>query len=171
MIQQFVNSKTNRPISFSYRVFPFEGVQIGVFHFPLQDRPIFIRTNFGKLKKNEVYIRRGSSTAIADPDEVAKMGRLNMNDFTLGSSIQQRIDPVVAELRAELKSNAIVLVEKIFDYYNRPRFQCKITEVNDLYANFRDEKGGQEISGSIAQISVSYEPVMKMKLFTIAPIT
>src|SRR5215216_4375450 len=31
-IQQFVSGKTNRPVSFSYEVFPFEGVQVGIFH-------------------------------------------------------------------------------------------------------------------------------------------
>jgi hypothetical protein len=73
-LQQFVNSKTNRPVIFSYRGFPFEGKQIGVIDIPLQERPIFLKKDYGKLKKGTVYIRRGGSTAIASPDEVAKMG-------------------------------------------------------------------------------------------------
>lgn len=72
-LQQFVNSKTNRPVTFSYEAFPFEGKQVGVIHIPLQNRPIFLTKDYGKLKKDIVYIRRGSSTDIADPDEIIKM--------------------------------------------------------------------------------------------------
>ena len=35
-LQQFVNSKTRRPVIFSYREFAFEGKQIGVLEIPLQ---------------------------------------------------------------------------------------------------------------------------------------
>jgi hypothetical protein len=76
-IQQFVNSKTNRPITFSYLVFPFEGVQVGIIYIPIQERPIYLNSDFGKLKKlykDRVYIRRGSSTDYASPDEISKMG-------------------------------------------------------------------------------------------------
>lgn len=73
-LQQFVNSKTNRPVAFSYQAYQIGGIQIGIITIPLQDRPVFLKKDFGKLKKNTVYIRRGSSTCEADPDEVAKMG-------------------------------------------------------------------------------------------------
>lgn len=73
-LQQFVNSKTQRRTTFSYRAFPFEGIQIGVVHIPVQDRPIFLTKNYGKLKKDIVYVRRGSSTDEANPDEIARMG-------------------------------------------------------------------------------------------------
>src|SRR5215213_7912667 len=49
-LQQFVNSKTQRPLTFSYEVFAFEGVQVGVIQVPLQERPVFLRQDFGKLK-------------------------------------------------------------------------------------------------------------------------
>lgn len=73
-LQQFVNSKTNRPVSFSYEAFTFEEKQIGIIRIPIQERPIFLKRDFGKLPKDIVYIRRGSSTDIANPDEIAKMG-------------------------------------------------------------------------------------------------
>lgn len=72
--QQFINSKTQRPIEFSYEAFSIEGKTIGIFRIPPQRRPLFCKKSFGKVKANEVYIRRGSSTAIADPDEIATMG-------------------------------------------------------------------------------------------------
>jgi hypothetical protein len=74
-LQQFVNSKTQRPLEFSYTAFPFEGLQIGIIRIPLQEKPIYLVRDYGKLKKFAVYIRRGSSTGEANPDEIAKMGR------------------------------------------------------------------------------------------------
>ena len=73
-LQQFVNSKTNRPMTFAYRTFSVEGRSIGVIEIPVQERPIYLTLNFGKLEKETVYVRRGSSTAIASPDEIARMG-------------------------------------------------------------------------------------------------
>jgi len=74
-IQQFVNSKTNEPLSFSYRNMDFESKCIGIIHIPIQRRPLYLKKNFGKLKKETVYIKRGSSTVIAKIDEIAQMGK------------------------------------------------------------------------------------------------
>lgn len=78
-LQQFVNSKTQQPITFSYIPIAFEGLQIGVIKIPVQARPIYLKKDFGKLKKNVVYLRRGSSTDEASPDEIAKMGASDIN--------------------------------------------------------------------------------------------
>jgi hypothetical protein len=73
-LQQFVSSKTNRPVEFSYTPMNFRGSQIGVIQIPVQDRPTFLMKDFGALRKNTVYLRRGSSTDEARPDEIARMG-------------------------------------------------------------------------------------------------
>ena len=73
-LHQFVNSKTQRRIEFSYQPFSTEGVEIGVIEIPIQERPVYLKKKFGKIEKNAVYKRDGSSTAIATPDEVARMG-------------------------------------------------------------------------------------------------
>lgn len=73
-LQQFINSKTQRPVNFSYEAFLVDGKSVGIIRIPPQKRPFFCRKNYGKVKANEVYIRRGSSTALADPDEIAIMG-------------------------------------------------------------------------------------------------
>lgn len=73
-IQQFVNSKTQKPITFSYRNLDFENKSVGVIHIPIQNRPFYLKKDYGKLKKETVYIKRGSSTDIAKLDEVSKMG-------------------------------------------------------------------------------------------------
>lgn len=79
-IQQFVNSKTQRPVHFSYEVVSLDECRVGVIHIPIQERPIYLKRDYGKLNKETVYIRRGSSTMIAVPDEVANMGRATIGN-------------------------------------------------------------------------------------------
>jgi len=81
-IQQFVNGKTQRPINFSYKNLPFRDKQIALIHIPVQQRPIYLRQDYGSLKKNVVYIRRGSSTSEATPDEIANMGHVDLPSST-----------------------------------------------------------------------------------------
>jgi hypothetical protein len=50
-------------------------LQVGIIHVPVQERPIYLKRDLGRLKRNVVFIRRGSSTAEADPDEIARMGK------------------------------------------------------------------------------------------------
>lgn len=73
-LQQFVNAKVNRAIQFSYRSVDFRGNRLGLFTIPRQTRPFFSPKGFGKVKANTVYVRRGSSTAEANPEEIARMG-------------------------------------------------------------------------------------------------
>ena len=73
-LQEFINKKTNRPITFSYETFKYESKKIGVIEIPNQERPFYLEKDFPKLSKGKVYIRRGSSTDIASIDEISKMG-------------------------------------------------------------------------------------------------
>ena len=73
-LQQFVTSKTNRPVSFSYSSMRFEDKEVGILHIPIQDRPVFLNKDFGRLRANVVYIRRGETTGEASPDEILRMG-------------------------------------------------------------------------------------------------
>jgi hypothetical protein len=96
-IQQFVNTKTNKPLLFSCSVTEFEGKQLAIIKIPIQERPVYLTKDFGLLKKEMVYIRRGTSTAIASPDEIYKMG-LNSSeaqtravaDFEFGDKNNQK---------------------------------------------------------------------------------
>ena len=74
-LHQFVNCKTNRPVVFSYFPFQVEGKEIGVLDIPIQNRPVYTLKGFGKVDSNTVYMRDGSSTRTASPDEIAAMGR------------------------------------------------------------------------------------------------
>ena len=73
-LHQFVNGKTQRPVEFTYLPFRAQGVEIGVLEIPLQERPIFLTKRYGHLFENKVFIRDSSSTRVATPDEIAKMG-------------------------------------------------------------------------------------------------
>ena len=47
-LQQFVNSKVQRPVVFAYLPVDFEGVGIGVIEIPVQERPVYLTKAFGK---------------------------------------------------------------------------------------------------------------------------
>ena len=90
-LQQFVNSKVQKPIQFSYIAFEFEEKQVGIIKIPVQERPFYLKQKYGKLKPNVVYLRRGCSTDEAEPDEIAKMG------IALVSSTQSQFPKVDCE--------------------------------------------------------------------------
>jgi hypothetical protein len=79
-LQQFINGKTNHPIHFSYRSLTYKGVKLGLYTILPQERPVYARQNFGRVLAQVVYVRRGSSTAIADPTEIAKMGAASVSN-------------------------------------------------------------------------------------------
>jgi Putative DNA-binding domain len=79
-LQQFVNNLTNRSVQFCHRAFEFEGKQIGIIQIEQQQRPVYLKKDYGKLQKEKVYIRRGSSTDPSKPariEEIALMGSAN----------------------------------------------------------------------------------------------
>ena len=76
-LQEFVNSKTNRPLECNYFPFSVEDKSIGVISIPIQQRPVWTIKDYGLVNANEVYIRHGSSNQLASPDEIAAMGRGN----------------------------------------------------------------------------------------------
>ena len=73
-LQEFVNLKVNRPIKFSYQTTEIENKIVALITIPAQKGPFFLKKKFAKLDADTVYIRRGSSTAIAPIEEIAEMG-------------------------------------------------------------------------------------------------
>ncbi len=76
-LQQFVNNLINRPLIFCYEASELDGKKIGVIRIQTQKRPFYLKKDYGKLRKEQVYVRRGSSISIdkpADLDEVSQMG-------------------------------------------------------------------------------------------------
>ena len=73
-LHQFVNGKTQRPVEFSYHVIQKEGATIGSIEIPVQKRPTYLKKRFDGLGALEVFIRDGSSTRTATPEEIARVG-------------------------------------------------------------------------------------------------
>lgn len=84
--QQFIGSKVNAPLHFKYAVREYQGRPIGLITIERQQRPFYATTDYGSVTKNVVYVRRGSSTAIAEPREIAAMG---------ADSVQRKAEPSV----------------------------------------------------------------------------
>ena len=102
-LQQFINSKTQRPVTFSYRESTHEGLEVGIIHIPIQLRPIYSKINYGKVKKGKVYLRRSSSTDVATPEEIIQMGTTDVN-----LSVQPSIElNIVNRRRGEILGNSI----------------------------------------------------------------
>ena len=105
-LHQFVNSKTNRPAEFTYQVFPARDKEIGVISIPIQTGPIYVTRNYGRVVANTVYMRDGSSTRPASPEEIAEVRRSNP---------PRLIEWSINRLRT-LAKNAVVNTVTVQDY-------------------------------------------------------
>lgn len=112
-LQQLVNEKTDKPVSFGYAVVDFKDRKLGVITIKRdQDRPITLRRDFGKLKAGKVYIRRGSSTAEASANECRDMGRAAEEAATTPVIEFEFADPNRGERRGrELVCTSTLLLE------------------------------------------------------------
>ena len=97
-LQQFINEKTNRVVEFSsYSVEINSANIIQVIEIPVQrERPYFPKKGLGKIKENDVFIRVGSYTRLATPDEIALMGkedllRQNQREIEISLIVRQNI--------------------------------------------------------------------------------
>lgn len=119
-LQQFVNTKIQRPLIFSYEAYPYEGVQIGIIHIPRQERPFYLKKDYGRLKANTAYIRRSSSTDIASLDEIAKMGIATHEEI----NTYLELEALAEELNDFLEKSLVVNIYEenvsfVFDQYRR----------------------------------------------------
>lgn len=88
-LHDFMNRRTQRPVEFSYSPYHFDGVEIGVIVIPVQERLFYLTNPYGTLRENAVYVRDGSSTRTASPDEIAEMLTPKPPSFSLNW-----IDPI-----------------------------------------------------------------------------
>lgn len=111
-LQQLVNSKTNRKVELSYEVHPYKGKKIGVIKIPKQERPTYAIKRFGKVDKEVVYYRLGSSTTIAKPEDIARMGRDSVEDIAVPvMNIQFANHETRQELGDSIRLSSIVYAE------------------------------------------------------------
>ncbi len=121
-LQQFVYSKTNRPVTFSYLACQFDGVQIGVIRIEKQERPFFLTRNFGSLRKGIVYVRRGSSTKEADANDIYQMGR--------GDESSEAKQPVLKLEFADLAAMRPIDTELVIDLQPLQPFDSALVPTN-----------------------------------------
>ena len=171
-LQQLVNSKTDQPVDFSYRSDRLDGKDIGILHIPVQDRPRFIKKKFGKLHADRVYLRRGSSTAVARPDEVARMGMASSQKPSPQLQIQFAT-PESRELNGETlelygRCISISDVEEIPDFVSQRQIPFYTNQTNtEYYRELAEYKWAQLVchplrfaiinSGSVPAIDVRAE--------------
>lgn len=101
-IQQFVNEKTNRIIPFeTYVIECVDGRVVQVIEISLcfKARPFYLKQkDFAQLKKHDVWVRVGSSSHVASPDEVKEMGCQEVeNDSSPTLSVKFAIDNQVED--------------------------------------------------------------------------
>ena len=101
-IQQFVNEKTNRIIPFETYVIECGDsrvVQVIEISQCLKARPFYLKQkDFVQIKKHDVWVRVGSSSHVASPDEVKEMGCQEVeNDSSPTLSVKFDIDNQVED--------------------------------------------------------------------------
>lgn len=118
-IQQFVNSKVKPKLTFRYEEHLYEGKTIGVIIIPKQKRPFYLANQYGKLKSNVVYVRRGSSTDEAEPVETIAMANEDSGrgDLKIDLSLAT---PENADLPSSFAHTYLQFTEELPDF-ERPR--------------------------------------------------
>jgi len=109
-LHEFVNSKTQKRVVFSYFPFVYEDKEIGVIEIPIQDRPIFVTKRYGKVKKTDVYIRDGSSTTTASSNEITEMS----SDFSMKDEFRQEI----REVKFISQNQDMIAIDDLFVFPN-----------------------------------------------------
>ncbi len=138
IVQQIVNSKLNRAIDFHYYNFTYQDKQVAVIEIPLgQTRPFYLLNNFEPLRAKETYIRRGSSTDVATPDEIMGFARVDRGrtptpliEVTLFDYSAKK--SLGFEQHIELKPRDYPIQNEISDYSP----ETKSTDAYDVLARF-----------------------------------
>lgn len=66
-LQQFVNSKINRDVKFSYQAFLYDGKSFGVIAIPKQKRPFYAKKDFGIVKSERGLLSQRKQLRGCDP--------------------------------------------------------------------------------------------------------
>lgn len=103
-LQQFVNSKVKPKLTFSYEEHVHQGKTVALITIPKQKRTFHLTHAYGKLKSNVVYVRRGSSTDEAEPQEIHEMMKADSGQGDMRLSLSVLTDgnetlPETLELR------------------------------------------------------------------------
>lgn len=114
-IQEFINGKLDSVLSFRYEERMFDGKHVAVIAIPKQRRPFYIKKDYGDVKANVVYVRRGSATGIASPREIAMMGEGNLvhGEAQIELLLRTEYNQILPD---RFDRKFLVLAEKLPDY-------------------------------------------------------
>jgi hypothetical protein len=130
-LQQFVNSKTNREVKFSYEAFLYDGKSFGVITIPKQKRPLYANKDFWIVKAGEIYFRRGSSCAIATIDDVYQMGVDDEKEFRATPVIRLEL----ADLARRVTFGTSARLETInHEHHNKTDYPDEVSDDRSLLA-------------------------------------
>ena len=96
-LQQFVNSLTNKAVEFRYEAFCYDTKQVGVIRIERQPRPLYLEKDYGHLKANAVYVRRGSSTDIQRPATTDEAIQMALADKALSNKVMLTVGAGLAD--------------------------------------------------------------------------
>ncbi|MGE5479980.1 MAG: helix-turn-helix domain-containing protein [Chloroflexota bacterium] len=123
-LQQFVNSKINKPLEFSYHQITFEGKKIGVIKIPIQDRGFYLTKKFGSLEKTMIPLRKGSSTGYASNEEFEQMIKWNHS---------RNISKPNLEIQFDQGENVLVINVERFNKMSEEDVENKFFEFKKKY--------------------------------------
>ena len=172
-LQQFINEKMNRVVEFSSYAVEIDSANIiQVIEIPVQyERPYFLESRLGKIAENSVFIRIGSSTRIANPDEIARMGKeeqlkQNKRLIDISLTVPGNGIGVIDFMAFDISLNGNHPIDETpshFDLMSFPKpipFAEKLTYVHDIFRTIRVDVGLENKSNlSAEQIEIeSYLP-------------
>jgi hypothetical protein len=124
-LQQFVNKKTQRRITFAYEVVECDGLQLGVIFIRDQPgRPFYLKEHYGKLDRFIVYKRVGSSTDELSPDDLIEHGR----ELERTESVPKIAVSLVTPADDEIFVRAL-------EQENTSRYKLTTRILNEMHAN------------------------------------
>ena len=115
-IQQFVHSKVDPLLDFRYEERLFDGKHVAIISIPKQARPFAPVKDYGKIKKNTVYVRRGSSTDEASLPEMSKMALADAGSLKV----------IQLDVRVEIPKNDFLpahLTRKFLEFDELPDYE------------------------------------------------
>jgi hypothetical protein len=143
VIQQFIGSKLAHALQFTYAVIDYQGKKVGLITIPKQNgRPFYAKEGYGVVQAEVVYVRRGSSTATADPTEIARMGRDEVSSPKVGDVIFVVTDELGVALPATKRGLTIRdfgEIDKLEDYSESNAFNQLLIQINGTNRDFYRE--------------------------------
>lgn len=166
-LQEFVNSKTNKAIKFEYGTITIEEKLIAYIKIPIQKRPFYIKKDYGKVKSNTVYLRRGSATVIANPDEISDMGEaiVKNNHIILNPTnyeISAELRPLNLDSEKKIIENNIRKAEKEISILKEDNFTSNKFESRIFIAINKKPKDKHQYKQEINSYKLKLEKYIKL---------